>query len=86
MIGKSLNFIRSTMGEPFYSSGSKQTLEYGDLQRLVFSIDSTYTIVSRHLLQTLFEKYKLEQTLLNLKKYLLLGQGDFVGYLMDSLG
>lgn len=77
------------MGEPFFSIPSiiaDTTLEYGDLPALELSIDTSYKQVSRHLLGTLFEKYQLMQHLGCLKRFLLLGQGDFVGYLLDSLG
>jgi gamma-tubulin complex component 3 len=83
-LGKSLDFIR-TMGDPSYCSNEKPCLEYGELNALALSIDTTYKNVSVHLLQLLFRKYELFKHLECIKNYLLLGQGDFVAYLMDSL-
>nr|KAJ3421485.1 Gamma-tubulin complex component 3 [Polyrhizophydium stewartii] len=89
LIGKSLNFVRHTCNDSTYAATwSKQPtdVQYGDLKKLEFSIDSAYQTSSAHLLSVLFEKYRLAEHLQALKRYVLLGQGDFVQYLMDSLG
>ncbi|KAI8900737.1 Spc98 family-domain-containing protein [Globomyces pollinis-pini] len=88
LIGKSLNFIRYSCLDSIFknSKGSKKQLEYGDLKTLELSIGEAYQISTKHLLNILFNRYNLVQHLSALKSYLLLGQGDFVQYLMDSLG
>lgn len=42
--------------------------------------------LDRHLLQTLFNRYALLQHCDALKRYMLLGQGDFIESLMDLIG
>lgn len=49
------------------------------------SIDSVYTVVSQRLLHILFKKYKLMDHLTAVRRYLLLGQGDFVRHLMGCV-
>ncbi|CAG8462995.1 6398_t:CDS:10 [Paraglomus occultum] len=89
-IGKSLNFIRYSCHDNDLVTGkgksTKSVLKYGDVIALEHSIDATYTKTSKRLLDILFTKYKLMEHLAALKRYLLLGQGDFVQYLMDQLG
>ncbi|KAH6580168.1 hypothetical protein BASA60_002985 [Batrachochytrium salamandrivorans] len=89
LIGKSLNFVRHSCADPGgFSLWSRQPadLMYGDLKKLEFSIDSAYQASNAHLMSVLFEKYNLMEHLLALKRFVLLGQGDFVQYLLDSLG
>lgn len=45
-----------------------------------------YIETSSQLLSLLKEKYKLMDHLKALRRYLLLGQGDFIQYLMVTLG
>ncbi|KAI8983447.1 Spc98 family-domain-containing protein [Pilobolus umbonatus] len=93
-IGKSLNFIRyschdDTLIEHYNTLSSnieKQTFQYGDIRNVERSIDMIYLDTSRELLNLLKHKYKLMDHLRALKRYLLLGQGDFIQYLMDILG
>lgn len=49
-------------------------------------IDEAVAGLDRHLLQTLFNQYALQQHCDALKRYLLLGQGDFIESLMDLIG
>jgi gamma-tubulin complex component 3 len=49
-------------------------------------LSETFRIVNHQLNSTLFSKYKLFEHCFALKRYLLLGQGDFIQYLMDLLG
>lgn len=86
LIGKSLDFVRNVMGDYGYSwSLQSIKLEYSGLNELALSIDATYQKVSTYLLNVMYQKYDLFGHLGVIKGYLLLGQGDFVGYLMDSL-
>ncbi len=60
-------------------------LQYSDIAGLERSIDAAYQIASRRLFDIFFEKYKLLEHLTALKHYLLLGHGDFVDQLMETL-
>uniref|UniRef100_A0A158QGG9 Gamma-tubulin complex component n=1 Tax=Rodentolepis nana TaxID=102285 RepID=A0A158QGG9_RODNA len=48
-------------------------------------ISTAYTHVSKHLLEILFQKYHLMDHLTACRKFLLLGQGDFIQRLIDLL-
>ena len=60
-------------------------LKYSDIVGLERSIDAAYHIASRRLFDIFFEKYGLLDHLQALKNYLLLGHGDFIDQLMDTL-
>ncbi|KAG9538697.1 hypothetical protein KCU79_g20015, partial [Aureobasidium melanogenum] len=60
-------------------------LRYGDTATLESSIDSAYKGTMARLIHLMEDKFKLFEHLAALKKYLLLGQGDFVALLMESL-
>ncbi|KAF7728906.1 Gamma-tubulin complex component 3 [Apophysomyces ossiformis] len=94
-IGKSLNFIRyschdDTLVEkycaPTTNNSTMRKFKYGDIQAVERSIGITYLETSKKLLDLLKGKYKLMEHLRALKRYLLLGQGDFIQHLMDTLG
>ncbi|KAJ3271184.1 Gamma-tubulin complex component 3 [Terramyces sp. JEL0728] len=88
LIGKSLNFIRYSCQDANFGQAhilSKQNLMYGDLKKLEHSIDSSYQSITQYLMNLLFSKYDLRTKFEELKAYMLLGQGDFVQYLMDNL-
>ncbi|KAM3589786.1 Microtubule-nucleating Tub4p (gamma-tubulin) complex component [Umbelopsis sp. WA50703] len=89
-IGKSLNFIRYNCHEmaiiPESSQGRIQTLRYGNISAVESSIDKAYLDTSRQLLKILKDKFKLMEHLKAFKRYLLLSQGDFIQYLLDTLG
>ncbi|RHZ90285.1 hypothetical protein Glove_1g17 [Diversispora epigaea] len=91
-IGKSLNFIRYSCHDNDWVitnakvAGMNKSLKYGDMVALESSIDATYTATSQRLLNILFTKYKLKEHFIALKRYLLLGQGDFIQHLMAQLG
>ncbi|KAE8421879.1 Spc98 family-domain-containing protein [Aspergillus pseudocaelatus] len=89
LIGKSLNFIRYGCGDSgwveAYSKESSKELRYGDTASLETSIDEAYKSTMARLIYLMDEKFKLFDHLRALKKYLLLGQGDFIALLMESL-
>ncbi|CAG8703806.1 9907_t:CDS:10, partial [Cetraspora pellucida] len=90
-IGKSLNFIRYSCHDSDWvvtnvGADKGKLLKYGDIIALESSIDATYTATSQRLLNILFTKYKLQEHFTALKRYLLLGQGDFIQHLMTQLG
>ncbi len=61
-------------------------LKYGDIAELEGSIDAAYIGTSQRLLHLLSTKFKLVDHLTAIKRYILLGQGDFIQHLMESLG
>ena len=89
LIGKSLNFIRYACGDSAwvesYSKSASKELKYGDTAELSASIDEAYKTVMARLMTLLETKFALSTHLKAMKKYLLLGQGDFVALLMESL-
>ncbi|OJJ51590.1 hypothetical protein ASPZODRAFT_57346 [Penicilliopsis zonata CBS 506.65] len=89
LIGKSLNFIRYGCGDSgwveAYSKEASKELQYGDTARLETSIDEAYKTTMARLIHLMDDKFKLFDHLEALKKYLLLGQGDFIALLMESL-
>ncbi|PGH18917.1 hypothetical protein AJ80_04337 [Polytolypa hystricis UAMH7299] len=89
LIGKSLNFIRYGCGDSAwvvaYSRDASKELRYGDTATLETSIDEAYKTTMARLIYLMDSKFKLFDHLKALKKYLLLGQGDFIALLMESL-
>lgn len=89
LIGKSLNFIRYGCGDSAwveaYSKDNSKELRYGDTATLETSIDKAYKATMARLTHLMDSKFQLFEHLRALKKYLLLGQGDFIALLMESL-
>ena len=48
-------------------------------------VDHAYQVTNRELLKILFEKYRFDGHCNSIRKYLLMGQGDFMQCLMDML-
>ncbi|KAF4654789.1 Gamma-tubulin complex component 3 [Perkinsus chesapeaki] len=87
--GKSINFVRQCCSEgdwlgdhdqPSYNSGGAATTE--NLGKMV---QEAYRRETSLVFNLMINKYRLQDHLLAVKKYLLLSQGDFVGHLMDLL-
>ncbi|KAG0352909.1 Gamma-tubulin complex component 3, partial [Gamsiella multidivaricata] len=88
-IGKSLNFLRHKCDDADWllqHHGVGKSLKYGDIAELEGSIDAAYIGTSQRLLHLLVTKFKLVDHLTAIKRYILLGQGDFIQHLMESLG
>ncbi|KAF1987542.1 hypothetical protein K402DRAFT_375659 [Aulographum hederae CBS 113979] len=89
LIGKTLNFIRTGCGDSTwvetYSKSTSRELRYGDTATLERSIDEAYKSTMARLIHLMADKFKLFDHLQALKKYLLLGAGDFIALLMESL-
>ncbi|MCJ1382754.1 Microtubule-nucleating Tub4p (gamma-tubulin) complex component [Xylographa soralifera] len=89
LIGKSLNFIRygcrDSAWVEAYSKDASKELHYGDTATLEAFIDKAYKTTMARLIYLMDDKFKLFDHLDALKKYLLLGQGDFIALLMESL-
>lgn len=99
-IGKSINFIRVVcedrtpiLGhsaiEKLRSDGTEidEELRVEELNSSALGdfIDMVYDNTSKHLLDVLFKRYKFLDHLKAMRRYLLLGQGDFIRHLMDLL-
>lgn len=50
------------------------------------SISKAYSVASQRLFDIFFDKFRLMDHLKALKDYLMLGKGDFVEILMETLG
>ncbi|KAL1840971.1 hypothetical protein VTJ49DRAFT_7577 [Mycothermus thermophilus] len=89
LIGKSLNFIRHSCGDSgwvdAYSKTSSKPLSYGDTATLEKWIDEAYKTTMRRLMYLMNHRFHLFDHLQALKNYILLGQGDFIALLMESL-
>lgn len=89
LIGKSLNFIRHGCGDSLwvedYSKAASKELRYGDTATLETWIDEAYKTTMARLIHLMADKFHLFEHLKALKNYILLGQGDFIILLMESL-
>lgn len=89
LIGKTLNFIRYGCGDAAwvdtYSKEASKELRYGDTANLERSIGDAYKTTMARLIDLMANKFKLFEHLQALKRYLLLGAGDFIAVLMESL-
>ena len=89
LIGKSLNFIRYSCGDSAWVEGyckeASKELQYGDTATLETSIDKAYNATMAQLIHLMDDRFHLFEHLDALKRYLLLGQGDFIALLMESL-
>ncbi|KAK4229651.1 Spc98 family-domain-containing protein [Podospora fimiseda] len=89
LIGKSLNFIRHSCGDSqwvdAYSKTSSKELKYGDTATLEKWIDEAYKTTMQRLMSLMNNRFHLFDHLQALKSYILLGQGDFIALLMESL-
>ncbi|SCV69660.1 BQ2448_1054 [Microbotryum intermedium] len=90
--GRSLNFMKYSCGDGQWvasrhqTDGQRRTLEYADIIGLEQSITAAYSHTSKRLFEIFFDKFRLMDHLKALKDYLMLGKGDFVEILMESLG
>lgn len=89
LIGKSLNFIRNNCGDSDWvvqhSSTHSKSLDYANTANLSSSIDTAYQSTMSRLTYLMSTKFLLFTHLKALKQYLLLGQGDFIELLVESL-
>ncbi|GLT88330.1 hypothetical protein SLE2022_063610 [Rubroshorea leprosula] len=61
-------------------------LRYGESDALEAPVVEAAKRIDKHLLDVMYKRYKFKEHCLAIKHYLLLGQGDFVQYLMDIVG
>ncbi|EEF30048.1 gamma-tubulin complex component 3 [Ricinus communis] len=96
--GKSINFLRvccddrgwaDTATEAATAAGTttrRGSLGYGETDALETLVVEAAKRTDKHLLDVMYKTYKFKEHCLAIKRYLLLGQGDFVQYLMDIVG
>ncbi|KAJ9184667.1 hypothetical protein P3X46_004371 [Hevea brasiliensis] len=96
--GKSINFLRvccddrgwaDTATEAATAAGTttrRGSLGYGETDALETLVVEAAKRIDKHLLDVMYTRFKFKEHCLAIKQYLLLGQGDFVQYLMDIVG
>ena len=94
-IGKSINFLRRCCDDDSWAeerapvaaaAAAAGGLGYGNPAALDALVGEARRRIDRCLRRVLFERYKFGEHCLAVKRYLLLGQGDFHHYLMDLIG
>ncbi|XP_060201299.1 gamma-tubulin complex component 3 [Lycium barbarum] len=96
--GKSINFLRVCCDDRGWADAATEaatavgttttrgSLGYGETDALESLVTEAAKRIDKHLLELMHKRYKLKEHCLAIKRYLLLGQGDFVQYLMDIVG
>ncbi|KAK2417347.1 gamma-tubulin complex component [Trifolium repens] len=96
--GKSINFLRVCCEDRGWARAATEVATdtgatarrggfgYGETDTLESLVDEASKRIDKHLLDVIYERYKFKEHCLAIKRYLLLGQGDFVQYLMDIVG
>jgi gamma-tubulin complex component 3 len=96
--GKSINFLRVCCEDHGWADAATEaaaaagtttrrgSLGYGETEALESLVDGAAKRIDKHLLDVMYKRYKFKEHCLAIKRYLLLGQGDFVQYLMDIVG
>ena len=94
-IGKTINFLRHCCGEEFQlriDFFDKDCILDSKCTAITFAFEFTEwlgdceKIVNQELMRVLFSKFKLSKHLDAVKRFLLMGQGDFIDELLDTLG
>jgi gamma-tubulin complex component 3 len=93
--GKSINFLRQICEDKTPIKGREELkaafeniddlLKHGIDSKLHITIEQVYFYTSHKVLEIAMNQYKLMEHLSSMRKYLLLGQGDFIGLLMENL-
>ncbi|TMW82708.1 hypothetical protein EJD97_005251 [Solanum chilense] len=96
--GKSINFLRVCCDDRGWADAATEaaaavgttttrgSLGYGETDALESLVTEAAKRIDKHLLELMHKRYKFKEHCLAIKRYLLLGQGDFVQYLMDIVG
>lgn len=93
--GKSINFLRvccddrgwaDAAAEAAGTTTSRGGLSYGKTDALESLVSEASKRIDKHMLDVIYKQYRFKEHCLAIKRYLLLGQGDFVQYLMDIVG
>ncbi|XP_008791865.3 gamma-tubulin complex component 3 [Phoenix dactylifera] len=96
--GKSINFLRVCCEDNGWADASAKAaahvgtttrrdgLGYGETDALEALVVEAAKRIDQHLMDVIHHRYRFKDHCLAIKRYLLLGQGDFVQYLMDIVG
>ncbi|KAL5995422.1 Gamma-tubulin complex component 3 [Asimina triloba] len=96
--GKSINFLRVCCDDQGWADAASEAasaagtttmrggLGYGETDALETLVIEAAKRIDKHLMEVIYKCYKFKEHCLAIKRYLLLGQGDFVQYLMDIVG
>ncbi|XP_044483507.1 gamma-tubulin complex component 3-like [Mangifera indica] len=96
--GKSINFLRVCCDNRGWADAATEAaaaagtttrrggLGYGETDALESLVIEAAKRIDKHLLDVIYKRFKFKEHCLAIKRYLLLGQGDFVQYLMDIVG
>ncbi|KAJ6819482.1 gamma-tubulin complex component 3 [Iris pallida] len=96
--GKSINFLRVCCDDSGWADTATEAaahvgtttrrggLGYGETDALEALVVEAAKRIDRHLMEVIHQKFRFRDHCLAIKRYLLLGQGDFVQYLMDIVG
>ncbi|XP_074307024.1 gamma-tubulin complex component 3-like [Silene latifolia] len=96
--GKSINFLRVCCEDRGWADAATEAaaaagtttgrggLGYGETNALELLVAEASRRIDKHLLDVIYNRYKFKEHCQAIKRYLLLGQGDFVQYLMDIVG
>ncbi|XP_016505980.2 gamma-tubulin complex component 3-like [Nicotiana tabacum] len=96
--GKSINFLRVCCDDRGWADAATEaatavgttttrgSLGYGETDALESLVTEAAKRIDKHLLELMHKRYMFKEHCLAIKRYLLLGQGDFVQYLMDIVG
>ncbi|KAH9605783.1 hypothetical protein KSS87_004661 [Heliosperma pusillum] len=96
--GKSINFLRVCCEDRGWADAATEAaaaagtttgrggLGYGETNALELLVAEASKRIDKHLLDVIYNRYKFKEHCQAIKRYLLLGQGDFVQYLMDIVG
>lgn len=96
--GKSINFLRVCCEDHGWATAASEAvaaagtsgdcggLGYGETEALEVMVMEAARRIDRHLIKIMYEQYRFRDHCLAIKRYLLLGQGDFIQYLMDLVG
>ena len=76
-----LNFITFI----FSKSESNKTIYISFLDEIIKNIDIIHNLINKDLVRIFIQKFKFKENIEALNKYLLLGQGDMIQNLMESL-
>ncbi|KAK9671631.1 hypothetical protein RND81_12G043800 [Saponaria officinalis] len=96
--GKSINFLRVCCEDRGWADAATEAaaaagtttgrggLGYGETNALELLVAEAAKRIDKRLLDVIYNRYKFKEHCQAIKRYLLLGQGDFVQYLMDIVG
>jgi gamma-tubulin complex component 3 len=96
--GKSINFLRVCCDDNGWADAASEAaaqvgtttsrggLGYGKIDALEALVVEAAKRIDRHLMDVIHKRYRFKDHCLAIKRHLLLGQGDFVQYLMDVVG